>query len=197
MAKDAQNKHAAWQLIRYLVGRAGMKTWTSKGLALPSRKDVKPVAGRAPFLADAPNAHPWQFAPQFSQVIDTANNELSAVIEGKQSISEMLRRSSRPRTARSRSELVALPARPPGRAGSASPEEVTGGSNGDEHRVGADEPRRQRVREALVGYGFIAIPMLVYAVSSSTRSATRSTSAATTGAHSGRSTRSAGRTTTT
>ena len=42
MARDAKNKDAAWQLIRYLVGQPGMKTWTSKGLALPSRKDVKP-----------------------------------------------------------------------------------------------------------------------------------------------------------
>jgi multiple sugar transport system substrate-binding protein len=92
MAKDAQNKPAAWQLIRYLVGRPGMATWTSKGLALPSRSDVKPVAGRAAFLADAPAAHPWQFAPQFSQVIDTANNELSAVIEGKQSVAQMLQK---------------------------------------------------------------------------------------------------------
>jgi multiple sugar transport system substrate-binding protein len=92
MAKDASNKDAAWQLIRYLVGRQGMKTWTSKGLALPSRKDVPPVAGRQPFLADAANAHPWQFAPKFSQVIDTANNELSAVIEGKESTAEMLKK---------------------------------------------------------------------------------------------------------
>jgi len=92
MAKDAANKPAAWQLIRYLVGRVGMKTWTSKGLALPSRKDVKPVVGRQPFLADAANSHPWQFAPKFSQVIDTANAELSAVIEGKQSTSEMLKK---------------------------------------------------------------------------------------------------------
>jgi multiple sugar transport system substrate-binding protein len=92
MAKDAGNKDAAWQLIRYLVGKSGMKTWTSKGLALPSRKDVKPVAGRQPFLADAPSAHPWQFAPKFSQVIDSANNELSAVIEGKESTAEMLKK---------------------------------------------------------------------------------------------------------
>ena len=47
MARDSKNKPAAWQLIRYLVGQPGMKTWTSKGLALPSRSDVKPVAGRA------------------------------------------------------------------------------------------------------------------------------------------------------
>jgi len=92
MAKDSSNKPAAWQLLRYLVGRAGMKTWTSKGLALPSRRDVKPVAGRAPFLADAAAAHPWQFAPKFSQVIDTANNELSAVIEGKESTADMLKK---------------------------------------------------------------------------------------------------------
>src|SRR5215203_4755728 len=92
MARDSDNKDAAWQLIRYLVGRPGMKTWTSKGLALPSRKDVKPVAGRQPFLADAAYAHPWEFAPQFSKVMDTANNELTAVIEGKESTSEMLKK---------------------------------------------------------------------------------------------------------
>jgi len=92
MAKDAPNKEAAWQLIRYLTGRVGMKTWTSRGLALPSRSDVPPVAGRRNFLIDAPNAHPWQFAPKFSSVIDTANNELSAVIEGKESTSDMLKK---------------------------------------------------------------------------------------------------------
>jgi len=92
MAKDSKNKEAAWQLLRYLVGKPGMKTWTSKGLALPSRSDVKPVAGRTAFLKDAPAVHPWQFAPRFSQVIDTANNELSAVIEGKESVSEMLKK---------------------------------------------------------------------------------------------------------
>ena len=36
MAKDSQNKEAAWQLLRYLVSKPGMKTWTSKGLALPN-----------------------------------------------------------------------------------------------------------------------------------------------------------------
>jgi multiple sugar transport system substrate-binding protein len=92
MAKDSGNKPAAWQLLKYLVDKPGMKTWTSKGLALPSRKDVAPVGGRTPFLQDAPAAHPWQFAPKFSQVIDTANNELSAVIEGKETTSAMLKK---------------------------------------------------------------------------------------------------------
>jgi ABC-type glycerol-3-phosphate transport system substrate-binding protein len=69
-----------------------MRTWTSKGLALPSRKDVPPASGRAMFLADASASHPWQFAPKFSQVIDSANNELSAVIEGKQTVPAMLKK---------------------------------------------------------------------------------------------------------
>jgi multiple sugar transport system substrate-binding protein len=90
MARDSKNKPAAWQLIRYLVGKPGMKTWTSKGLALPSRTDVEPIAGRGPFLADAGASRPWQFAPKFSKVIDVANNELSAVIEGKQTVDQML-----------------------------------------------------------------------------------------------------------
>jgi len=92
MARDSKNKPAAWQLIRYLVGQPGMKAWTSKGLALPSRSDVKPVAGRAAFIAAAPSAHPWQFAPAFTKVIDVANNELSAVLEGKQTVAGMLQK---------------------------------------------------------------------------------------------------------
>jgi multiple sugar transport system substrate-binding protein len=92
MARDSKNKAAAWQLIRYLVGQPGMKTWTSKGLALPSRSDVKPVAGRAAFIAAAPSARPWQFAPAFTKVMDVANNELTAVLEGKQTIAGMLKK---------------------------------------------------------------------------------------------------------
>ena len=92
MARDSKNKPAAWQLIRYLVGQPGMKTWTSKGLALPSRSDVKPVAGRASFIAAAPAARPWQFAPAFTKVMDVANNELTAVLEGKQTVPGMLKK---------------------------------------------------------------------------------------------------------
>ena len=92
MARDSKNKAAAWQLIRYLVGQPGMKTWTSKGLALPSRRDVKPAPGRAAFIVAAPAARPWQFAPAFTKVMDVANNELTAVLEGKQTIAGMLKK---------------------------------------------------------------------------------------------------------
>ena len=92
IAKDSKNKAAAWTLLTYLTGKEGMATWVSKGLALPSRSDVKPVAGRNAFLQAAPNARPWQFAPGFSKVMTVAGNELTAVIEGKQSVDAMLKK---------------------------------------------------------------------------------------------------------
>jgi multiple sugar transport system substrate-binding protein len=90
IAKDSKNKAAAWTLLTYLTGKQGMTTWTSKGLALPSRSDVKPLPGRTAFLAQAGAAHPWQFAPGFAKVMTVAGNELTATIEGKQSIDTML-----------------------------------------------------------------------------------------------------------
>jgi multiple sugar transport system substrate-binding protein len=90
MAKHSKNKNAAWVLLTYLTGKQGMKTWTSRGLALPSRSDVAPVAGRRPFLTAAPYARPWQFAPGFNKVMTVAGNELSAVFENKQTIPAML-----------------------------------------------------------------------------------------------------------
>jgi multiple sugar transport system substrate-binding protein len=91
IAKASKNKAAAWTLLTYLTGKQGMTTWTSKGLELPSRKDVKlRVAGRTAYIQDAAVGRPWQFAPGFSKVMTIANNELTAVIEGKQTVNAML-----------------------------------------------------------------------------------------------------------
>jgi multiple sugar transport system substrate-binding protein len=91
IAKASKNKAAAWTLLTYLVGRPGMGIWVSKGLELPSRKDVKlRVPGRTAFVQDAAVGRPWQFAPGFAKVITVANNELTAVIEGKQTVDGML-----------------------------------------------------------------------------------------------------------
>ena len=92
MAHDSKKKDAAWRLISYLTGQKGMATWTSKGLALPSRNDVKPLGGRTAFLSQAAYAHPWQFAPRFSKVIDVANNELTSVFAGTESVPDMLKK---------------------------------------------------------------------------------------------------------
>ena len=90
IGKNTSDKDAAWKLLSYLVGKQGMHLWTQQGIALPSRKDVPVPSGRSAFLKQAGYAHPWQFAPHFSKVIDTANNELQAVFQGKESIDDML-----------------------------------------------------------------------------------------------------------
>jgi multiple sugar transport system substrate-binding protein len=91
MARDSKHKDAAWQLLSYLTGPKGMKQWTSLGLALPARSDVKPVAGRAAFVKYPNFTHGWGNQVQFRHVWnDVANNELTAVIEGKESVNDML-----------------------------------------------------------------------------------------------------------
>ena len=92
IAKQSKNKPAAWTLIAYLASRPGQKIWTGSGLALPTRGDVKPLARYKVFVNEAPYAHPYQFAPKFSKVLDVSNNELSAVIEGKKSAQDMLKK---------------------------------------------------------------------------------------------------------
>lgn len=91
MAKDASNKQAAWTLLSWLTGKQGQTIWMSKGLALPSRKDVKAIGGRQNFLAAAPYAHGWGFGnPNFASAYTVMNNDLNAVISGSKSVSSML-----------------------------------------------------------------------------------------------------------
>jgi multiple sugar transport system substrate-binding protein len=91
MAKDSKNKPAAWTLLKYLVGKQGMQQWVNLGLALPSRKDVHAVAGRGAFTKFPTSVHGWGNQVGFRHVWnDVANNELTAVIQGKESVNEML-----------------------------------------------------------------------------------------------------------
>jgi multiple sugar transport system substrate-binding protein len=89
MAKDSPNKQAAWTLLSWLTGPVGMKLWVSKGLALPSRTDVKAIGGRGAFLGAAPFAHGWGFN-NFSNANTVMNNGLQAVITGGKTIPQML-----------------------------------------------------------------------------------------------------------
>jgi multiple sugar transport system substrate-binding protein len=89
MAKDSSHKAAAWTLLSWLTGKAGMTLWMSKGLALPSRTDVKAVGGRGAFLAAGPFSHGWGF-PNFSATLTIMNNDLQAVINGSMSVNSML-----------------------------------------------------------------------------------------------------------
>jgi multiple sugar transport system substrate-binding protein len=89
MAKDSKNKQAAWTLLSWLTGKAGMSKWMSLGLALPSRSDVKAVGGRAPFLAAGPFSKGWGF-PNFSATLTIMNNDLQGVIDGNKTTAQML-----------------------------------------------------------------------------------------------------------
>jgi multiple sugar transport system substrate-binding protein len=89
----SKNKDAAWVLISYLTSRTGMKLWTTKGLALPARSDVRvnfPAPSRKPLLSEAGYAHVWLWPSGWDKVWTVANNELSAVMEGKQTVNGML-----------------------------------------------------------------------------------------------------------
>jgi multiple sugar transport system substrate-binding protein len=91
MAKDSKNKPAAWELLKYLVGKQGMQQWVSLGLALPTRTDVHAVAGRGAFTKYPASVHGWGNQVGFRHVWnDVANNELTAVIDGKESVNSML-----------------------------------------------------------------------------------------------------------
>jgi multiple sugar transport system substrate-binding protein len=91
MARDSKNKPAAWTLLRYLTGKVGMKKWTSLGFALPARSDVKAVPGRGAFIRYPRFTHGWGNQVDFRRVWnEVANNELTAVIQGKESVNDML-----------------------------------------------------------------------------------------------------------
>lgn len=93
MAKDSKKKQAAWALLSYLTGRTGMKKWTSLGFALPARSDVKAVPGRGAFVRYPRFTHGWGNQVDFRHVwTEVANNELTAVIQGKESVNEMLQK---------------------------------------------------------------------------------------------------------
>ena len=90
IATASQHKQAAWQLLSYLTGRAGMQLWVDGGVALPSRDDVTPLPGSDVFLGEAAVSTVWEFAPGFEDVINLANGELGSVFDGSETIDGML-----------------------------------------------------------------------------------------------------------
>lgn len=87
---DSENPDAAWSLLSYLTGPEGMETWTSLGLALPSRSDVPAPEGREALLAGAEYARPWSFVPGFADVSTAFNNAFTAAVEGSGSVDEIV-----------------------------------------------------------------------------------------------------------
>lgn len=93
MARDSKNKPAAWTLLKYLTGKTGMQKWINLGLALPTRTDVHAVAGRGAFTRYPGSVHGWGNQVGFRHLWnDVANNELTAVIQGQESVNTMLQK---------------------------------------------------------------------------------------------------------
>ena len=92
MNKDSKKKEASWRLISYLTGKEGMKTWTSKGFALPSRKSVSAELGydkdelRGAIVAGAAYATPWQAGPTLPTIATNFNNQFTSAFLGDQKL---------------------------------------------------------------------------------------------------------------
>jgi len=87
---DSENPDAGWSLLSYLTGAEGMETWTSLGLALPSRSDVPAPSGRDALIAGAEYAHPWSFVPGFGDVNTAFNNSFTAAAEGNATVDDIV-----------------------------------------------------------------------------------------------------------
>jgi len=97
MNKDSKKKEAAWELISYLTGKEGMKTWTSKGFALPTRKSVAEELGydkdelRAPIVAGASYATVWQQGTNLPIIVNNFNNQFVSAFLGERPLEEALK----------------------------------------------------------------------------------------------------------
>ncbi|MFC5528216.1 ABC transporter substrate-binding protein [Cohnella yongneupensis] len=98
MNKNSEKKEAAWKLISYLTGKEGMKTWTSKGFALPTRKSVAAELGfdkdalRGALVAGGSYATPWQAGTTLPTIMNNFNNEFVAAYNNLSSLTDALKK---------------------------------------------------------------------------------------------------------
>jgi multiple sugar transport system substrate-binding protein len=96
--RRSQHKAEAWELIRYLTGKAGMAVWTSGGSALPTRKSVAQQLHydrdplRSPLVAGLKYAIPWQLGQYPSAIMNSFNNQFISAILGEQPLQQALKR---------------------------------------------------------------------------------------------------------
>ena len=104
MPKASTHQNDAWTLLNYLVGKEGMSSWTSSGVAMPSRKSVAEANGfyEHPvykiFMESAAFARPFQIqysergfeevVVAFQAVFFTGKSPREAMEESKQQIAK-------------------------------------------------------------------------------------------------------------
>ncbi len=96
MSKKSRHKLAAWQLIAYLTGKQGMKSWAQGGLVLPSRKSVLAELNYArnplyaAFVKGADYGDVWQTDERLPQIAINFNNQFVSALLGDRSLKSAL-----------------------------------------------------------------------------------------------------------
>jgi multiple sugar transport system substrate-binding protein len=98
MNKQSQHKVAAWELISYLTGKAGMQKWTGTGFALPTRKSVAQQLGydqdplRKPLVVGVNYATPWQIGKYPAAIMNNFDNQFVSALLGQQPLNQAMLR---------------------------------------------------------------------------------------------------------
>jgi multiple sugar transport system substrate-binding protein len=101
MNRKSKHKPEAWTVLSYLTGKEGMRTWTSSGFALPTRRSVArqlrydrdPL--RSPLVAGVRYATPWQLGTFPAPILNSFNNQFLSALLGEQPLSQALQRAQR------------------------------------------------------------------------------------------------------
>ncbi|HWK22028.1 MAG TPA: ABC transporter substrate-binding protein [Ureibacillus sp.] len=97
MNAASEKKEAAWELISYLTGKEGMKTWTSKGFELPSRQSVAAELGydkdelRGALVKGAPYATVWSDGKNLPVIFTNFNNQFVSAYLGDRPLEDALK----------------------------------------------------------------------------------------------------------
>lgn len=101
MNKQSQHKKAAWELISYLTGKAGMQKWTATGFALPTRKSVAQQLGydqdslRKSLVAGISYATPWQVGKYPAAIMNNFDNQFVSALLGQQPLQQAMLRAQK------------------------------------------------------------------------------------------------------
>jgi multiple sugar transport system substrate-binding protein len=93
ISSTSKNPDAAWLLLNYMASPDAQSELARAGLAVPAMEGVSFPEALRPFSEGIDYATVWSLPPGFfNSVLITADNEMSAVLEGEQSVSGMLDR---------------------------------------------------------------------------------------------------------